>query len=131
LHDVRSTVTGYRDISLAGEIATARAILDAAGIEADLPGAVDEVTGEQRELFAWVVREGVTNVLRHSGATYCRVRVTPTSVEILDDGFGGASTAGNGLAGLRERAADLGARLDAGPAPGGGFSLRLSPAGDQ
>lgn len=126
LADTRSTVTGYREMSLPGEIATARAVLSAAGIEADLPGAVDEVTGSSRELFAWAVREGVTNVLRHSGATRCSVRVTPTSIEIGDNGNGGAATAGNGLAGLRERAQAAGAVLSAGPVPEGGFRLRLA-----
>ena len=54
----------------------ARDRAEAAGIEADLPGAVDEVPGERRELFGWVVREGVTNVVRHSGAARgARVRV--------------------------------------------------------
>ena len=59
----------------ADELATAREVLGAAGIAADLPGAVDEVPAERRELFGWVVREGVTNVVRHSGASRVRVRV--------------------------------------------------------
>lgn len=126
LADARSTVTGYRDVSLTGEIATARAVLSAAGIDDDLPGAVDEVSGANRELFAWAVREGVTNVVRHSGATHCAIRTTPTSVEVVDNGAGGPWTAGNGLSGLRERAQDAGAVLSAGPAPGGGFRLRLA-----
>ena len=66
LADVRAAVAGYREVSLAVELATAREVLGAAGIAADLPGAVDEVPAGQRELFGWVVREGVTNAVRHS-----------------------------------------------------------------
>ena len=75
LSDVRAAVAGYREVSLAVELATAREVLGAAGIAADLPGAVDEVPAGLRELFGWTVREGVTNAVRHSGAT--RLRIEP------------------------------------------------------
>ena len=42
----------------------------------------------QQQLFGWAVREGVTNVVRHSGATHCRIRVSASEVEISDDGCG-------------------------------------------
>ena len=130
LADVRAAVAGYREVSLAVELATAREVLSAAGIGADLPGAVDEVPGELRELFGWAVREGVTNAVRHSGAARVRVRVTPATVEIADDGRGrgrpeGRAPAGSGLAGLAERAARLGGRVEAGPVESGGFRLRI------
>ena len=86
LADVRATVAGYREVTLAAEISSARTALDAAGVDAELPGAVDEVPGERRELFGWVLREGVTNVVRHSDASGCGCRVSPTRVEIVDDG---------------------------------------------
>jgi two-component system sensor histidine kinase DesK len=124
LADVRATVAGYRGVTLAAEISSARAALDAAGVCADLPGAVDEVPGERRELFGWVLREGVTNVLRHSDAHRVRVSVSAWTVEIVDDGSSlppGAD--GHGLSGLRERLAQVGGRLDAGPVDGGGFRL--------
>lgn len=129
LADVRSTVAGYRATSLAAEITQARRSLEAAGIAAVLPHAVDEVTGPQRELFGWVVREGVTNVVRHSHAHTCIVRITPSSVEVVDDGS--VATAvderslheGTGLAGLRERVVAAGGTLVAGPSSGGGFRL--------
>jgi two-component system, NarL family, sensor histidine kinase DesK len=124
LADVRSTVAGYRGVTLAAEISSARAALDAAGVSAELPGAVDDVPGERRELFGWVLREGVTNVLRHADARRVRVAVTPSSVEIVDDGTATPSGIdGSGLAGLRERLAQVGGRLDAGPTVGGGFRL--------
>lgn len=124
LADVRATVAGYRGVTLAAEISSARAALDAAGVSAELPGAVDEVPGDRRELFGWVLREGVTNVLRHADARRVQVALSPTSVEIVDDGRGvGSGVDGNGLSGLRERLAQAGGRLDAGPVDGGGFRL--------
>jgi two-component system sensor histidine kinase DesK len=69
LADVRATTSGIRERSLAGELAAARAVLTAAGITAVMPGAVDDVLPAGRELFAYVVKEAVTNVVRHSGAS--------------------------------------------------------------
>jgi two-component system sensor histidine kinase DesK len=103
LTDVRAAVSGYRDVSLAGELATAREVLRAAGIIAILPATPDIVAPEVRELFGWVVREGVTNVVRHSRAAHCTIRLGSTWVEVVDDGRGGGAAAGNGLVGLRER----------------------------
>ncbi|MBI1378577.1 MAG: histidine kinase [Frankiales bacterium] len=124
LADVRATVGNYREVSLAAELASARSALEAAGVDPDLPSAVDAVPGDLRELFAYVVREGVTNVVRHSGAGTCTVRLGPASVEVLDDGRGGGPTHdGHGLAGLRSRAAAAGAVIEAGPLPTGGFRL--------
>jgi two-component system sensor histidine kinase DesK len=117
LSDVRTTAMGVRGISLPGEIAAARSALAAAHVTAELPGAADEVPSRWRELFAWTIREAVTNIVRHARATRCEVRLTPASVEILDDGAGPAAAAadGQGLAGLRSRAAELGATLSVGP----------------
>jgi two-component system, NarL family, sensor histidine kinase DesK len=124
LADVRATVAGYREVTLAAEVSSARSTLEAAGIAAELPGAVDDVPGERRELFGWVVREGVTNVVRHSSAQRVRVAVSRTTVEVVDDGRGGDIMAGgHGLQGLRERLAEVGGRLEAGPVDGGGFRL--------
>ncbi|HRK48044.1 MAG TPA: histidine kinase, partial [Nocardioides sp.] len=107
LTDVRRAVEGYREITLPGELVRARVALRAAEIDADLPNSTDDVPSELRELFAWTVREGVTNVIRHSGAAHCEVRLTPTSAEVRDDGTTAPSPTGHGsgLAGLRERAA--------------------------
>lgn len=126
LEDVRRTVAGYREVTLAGEVASARAVLDAAGVESVLPQAVDEVPGRLRELFGWVVREGVTNVVRHSRARRCWITVTPASVEVLDDGRGPRGGAGSGLGGLRERAAAVGATMESGAGPKGGFRLYVA-----
>jgi two-component system sensor histidine kinase DesK len=103
LADVRAAVAGYRDVTLTGELASSREVLRAAGVEAAFPGAVDAVDGDLQELFGWVVREGVTNVVRHARATICTITLGPNWIEIVDDGRGGLGGAGNGLAGLRER----------------------------
>jgi two-component system sensor histidine kinase DesK len=126
LADVRRAVSGYREITLPGELARARSALDAAGICATLPNTTDEVPGDLRELFAWTVREGVTNVLRHSGAERCEVVLSAASVEVRDDGRGADEPGiGHGLLGLRERAAELGAVLTTRTLTPG-FSLKVS-----
>jgi two-component system sensor histidine kinase DesK len=155
LADVRAAAAGYREVTLAGELASARTALAAAGIEADLPDArITSLPRPREELFGWAVREGVTNVVRHSGAAHCRVRVTASEVEISDDGCGPPAPAdgavhraggwdswpadplatlasgygpgcGHGLAGLRERAAAAGAAVSVGRSAPGGFALRV------
>lgn len=116
LADVRATALGMRGISLPGEIAAAKAALAAANVQADLPGAADDVPTRNRELFAWTIREAVTNIVRHSRARHAEVRLSPNAVEILDDGPGEPVTTGpgQGLSGLRRRADELGAHLIAG-----------------
>ncbi len=124
LTEIRATVSGYRRPSLAAELAGAHEALRAADIDAVLPQAVDEVAEELREPFAYVLREGVTNVIRHSGASRCEVRLGARSLEIRDDGRPAAvPLSGNGLAGLTERMAAVGGRLTAEPLPGKGFRL--------
>ncbi|MCW2773908.1 MAG: histidine kinase [Nocardioides sp.] len=113
LADVRRAVEGYRELTLPGELARARNALAAAEIDAHLPNSADEVPTELRELFAWTVREGVTNVIRHSGAHRCEVRLTASSAEVVDDGASSVPSPapGSGLAGLRERASAVGATV--------------------
>jgi two-component system sensor histidine kinase DesK len=125
LADVRVAVSGYREANLAAELVSARAALDAAGIEAELPTAVDDVPGERSELFGWAVREGVTNVIRHSGAARCRVLVRAEEIRIEDDGRTRPAADGNGVNGLRERAEKLGAGVTVGRSDLGGFLLRV------
>ncbi|HEX8971600.1 sensor histidine kinase [Oryzihumus sp.] len=133
LVDVRRAVEGYRELTLPGELARARAALGAAEIDADLPTSTDMVPGDLRELFAWGVREGVTNVIRHSAATRCTVRLTPDSVEVLDNGRGPRDAelmerSGNGLRGLCERAAAVGATLMTRTVEPQGFSMQIIAA---
>jgi two-component system sensor histidine kinase DesK len=127
LSEVRSTVSGYRKASLPAELVGARAALAAAEIAADLPHAVDNVPADLQEPFAYVVREGVTNVIRHSDARRCEVRLGESWIEVRDDGTpAGPGGSGHGLAGLSERLAKVGGTLAAGPDPAGGFVVRAS-----
>ncbi|MGH3495181.1 MAG: sensor histidine kinase, partial [Sciscionella sp.] len=126
LSDVRNTVSDYRTVSLAAEVAGARVALRAAGIEAELPRAVDNVRPELQTVFGYVVREAVTNVLRHSSASRCQVTLGENWVEIDDNGSPPVepkSAAGNGLIGLSERLAQVDGELITGPSRLGGFRL--------
>lgn len=86
LTDVRSTVGKLRDLDLGVELVQARAALRAAGINPHLPSSVPPLDAVTRSVFAWILREAVTNVVRHSGAAHCRVTVTGSSLRIADDG---------------------------------------------
>ncbi|KQQ04241.1 MULTISPECIES: sensor histidine kinase [unclassified Rathayibacter] len=128
LADVRATVSGFRAMTASGELAAARGALTAAGVTADLPSSTDAVPPAHRELVGWVIREGVTNVVRHAGASRCRIRLSGCEVEIADDGVGrrAESPMSTGLSGLRERVESAGGRLSTGTSDLGGFSLRAS-----
>ena len=127
LADVRRAVHGYRDLSLPGEIARAKQALDTAGITAVLPKSADHVEGDLRELFAWTIREGVTNVIRHSAAETCTVELFQDRVVVSDDGRGPRDepSKGNGLIGLAERAAAAGAALRTRENKPRGFALEV------
>ena len=130
LADVRATVNSYRELSLAGELARATNVLTSAGVRADLPLTVEVVDPELRELFAWVVREGVTNIVRHAHASQCKVELTTDSIEVADNGIGldsAGTSDGHGLEGLRQRCQDNGADLTIeAPSSGSGTVLRVS-----
>lgn len=103
LAGVRSTVGRLRTPDFAEQVEAACTALAAAGIEADVDGRPESVTGSRRGVLAWALREAVTNVVRHSGATRCTVRWTPSGLTVADDGDGVLAPEGNGLRGLRER----------------------------
>ena len=127
LSDVRAAVSGYREVTLAGELVRGRELLRAVGVTGELPTEVGMVDAPHQELFGWAVREGLTNVARHARAGRCTVTVSATQVEIRDDGVGepGHNKDGNGLTGLRERSEALGARVEAGPVEPHGWKLRV------
>ena len=114
LADVRTTVQGTRSISLAEELVAASRALRAAEIEVEAPTSVDNADVKLRELFAWSVREGSTNVLRHSHARHCTITIEPDRLTIRNDSSGERTDlaevgAGSGLRGLSERAKSVGA----------------------
>jgi two-component system, NarL family, sensor histidine kinase DesK len=127
LADLRAAVRSYRDMNLEAELTAARTALDAAGIRSHLPSGVDTVDEDMRSLFGWVLREGITNVIRHSKATECWVDLTPSSLSVRDDGLGVPGDGnGNGLRGLTERALEAGAQLTAASGESGGFVLTVA-----
>jgi two-component system sensor histidine kinase DesK len=131
LSEVREAVAGYRQLGLSEALESARTALVAAGIECDLTDAEVPLPAEVDAVLAWAVREGTTNVIRHSHATHCAIRVRTSgehaAVEIEDDGRAPASLErGSGLSGLRERAEHVRGELSAGARPEGGFRLRLT-----
>lgn len=135
LTDIRATVSNYRTASLPAEVAGARMSLQAARIRPELPHAVDNVDPKLQEVFGYVVREAVTNVIRHSGADRCEVRLGRDWVSIADNGKGpedgGSGQDGNGLRGLRERLEPLGGELFAERGSAGFRVLARIPEGGQ
>ncbi|WP_265522171.1 sensor histidine kinase [Oerskovia flava] len=111
LREVRSVVAGYRSADLAAELAGARSVLRSAGIDTTVTGEDVQVGKEAQEALAWVVREGVTNVVRHSAAATCRVELRRDAdgavLEIVNDGVTSPPGRGSGLVGLSERLAGV------------------------
>ena len=136
LADLRAAVAGYREMTLSTELAAAQAGLAAADIHAHLPRNGEDVAPELRELFGWVLREGVTNVIRHSGSRNCWVTVEPDALHIEDDGRGPAPfgterrdlVRGSGIAGLADRARAFGAAVTVEAGPRGGTLLTVRRA---
>ncbi|REF36829.1 two-component system sensor histidine kinase DesK [Thermasporomyces composti] len=141
LREIRAVVRGYRTVDLDSELRSVRAVLNAAEIrtELELPGT--RLPDEVSTVIAWLVREGTTNVLRHSTASWCRIAVTigesGVELEMRNDGVASGRTTsttrsdhmpeggnldeerargrGSGIAGMTERVTALGGTLSAGP----------------
>jgi two-component system sensor histidine kinase DesK len=135
LTEVREAVSGYRRPTLDTELEGARMALSAAGIRADVVRDPITLDPPVEGVLAWAVREGATNVIRHSGARHCKLTITSSLVdaalEVLDDGVGVSGGqpnghAGHGLEGLAERARSLEGRVEAGARPEGGFRLAVT-----
>jgi two-component system sensor histidine kinase DesK len=132
LGEVREAVSGYRQPTLDGELAGARLALSTAGIHVAVDRTDVALDPEVEAVLSWAVREGATNVIRHSGAEHCEVRIrasmTEASAEVIDDGVGstGPNDGGSGLHGLAERARELRGRLESGPLDAGGFRLAVA-----
>lgn len=129
LADLRLAVSNYREVRLDTEFAAAETALRAGGIVAHLPETVEPVAERLSGLFAWVLREGVTNVIRHSGASECWVTVTANHLAVADNGRGpggeSGEAPGNGLRGLRERSAEADAEVLVTHSVHGGFELTV------
>ncbi|MDV8075005.1 histidine kinase [Rhodococcus sp. IEGM 1370] len=112
--DARKLVRGYRSVDVASELDGARSLLSAAGISTELVGETSVLSERAAEAAAWVVREGVTNILRHSTATYCRIELIDNSIRLTNDHPSPSSGRddGTGLSGLRERLVAVGGALN-------------------
>lgn len=112
LAELRATVVGLRSTGLGEELRHARAALESAGIDPVLAGDPAAVDPRRRTVAAWVLREAVTNVVRHSGAQTCEVALDADLVRVSDDGVGCDDlVSGGGLRGLRERVGRSGGDL--------------------
>lgn len=130
LTQVRATVAGWRQISLDDELEQADEALAAAGIvlRVDRDPTLVPVAAVEREL-ALSLREAVTNVVRHSGARVCHVRLAragdTVQLQITDDGRGSHAPAGSGLAGMRERIAAISGDLAVDLSRGGRVTITV------
>jgi two-component system, NarL family, sensor histidine kinase DesK len=115
LSEVREAITGYRADGLAAEIARAQKALDAAGVQLEVTGQPPQLEAAAETVLSLIVREAVTNIVRHAQARHCWLSVKSrdegTALIVEDDGRGGIREEGNGLRGMRERAESLGGRL--------------------
>jgi two-component system sensor histidine kinase DesK len=131
LREVRDAVAGYRQPSLDQELEGARQILQSAGVLARFEPVAGPLPATLDATMAWALREGVTNVVRHSGAHHAEVLLSRSNgqvhLELLDDGAGcDGCEPGNGLRGLRERVEARDGSLESGPRAGGGFRLAVT-----
>ncbi|MEV6905551.1 histidine kinase [Amycolatopsis sp. NPDC051071] len=139
LTDVRSVASGYRELSLDQESRSAQAVLVAADVQVRLEIEYDDLPAQIRTVLAVVLREGVTNVLRHSKVESCEIAVrrfgAGVSLDIVNDGVQNGrppepekpvrvEAAGSGITNMSDRVAGLGGELTAGVEPDGRFRLR-------
>ncbi len=130
LREVRDAVAGYRLPGLGHELESAAPTLAAAGVAARVESLAGTLPAPVDGTLAWAVREGVTNIVRHSRARSASIRVVreddEVELELLDDGVGCDGCAdGNGLRGLRERAVARGGSIEHGARADGGFRLAV------
>jgi len=146
LRDVREAVAGYRQPRLESELEGVRQVLEAAGIEVQIDALGEALAPTVESALAWTVRESVTNVIRHSRAQHCLIRLTQQNGtvrgEVLNDGgqrerVESMTRRGLGLAGLQERVSALGGQMEAGPCTLSGkasfrvcVELPMKPAGE-
>ncbi len=131
LRDVRTVVKGYRRDSLERELQGVQSVLVAAGVRCAVSPIPADLTTEVEEALASAVREGATNLLRHSAATRCDIVMDAGARTIRLDMTNDAartepSDGGGGLDGIAERFARLGGTLAAGVDPSGEFRLTVT-----
>jgi two-component system sensor histidine kinase DesK len=128
VRDVRDAVTGSHSPNLEAELVAAEIALRTAGIQLEIEREHVPVDPAQQSTLAWAVREAVTNVVKHSGAHTCRIRLETDAgsalLEVDDDGRGAlAGGSGAGLKGLADRVRGAGGALEVGSIDPRGFRL--------
>lgn len=130
LTQVRRAVTGIRAAGLVAELASARLLLESDGVHLEYELADIGLPAQIETVLAMTVREAVTNIQRHARATRVQVTLACTgkqaTLHIADNGRGGAIVPGNGLAGMRERLAGIGADLRVESEHGRGTTLTVT-----
>jgi two-component system sensor histidine kinase DesK len=126
---VREAVQGYKSRGLQGELASAKLALQAANIQFDYYTEPLVLSPAQESVLALALREAITNIIRHSTATHCAVRLSQSEaglrLEIEDNGKGGTLSEGSGLGGMRQRIEGLGGTLSVEGSGGTRLSLAL------
>ena len=116
LAEVRTAVVGMQGASLALEIERARSMLEAANIDAHVRTETTAPDPRREAVLAMALREAVTNVIRHAGASSCTIAVDEGAeglrLFVRDDGRGGPIQEGSGLSGMRARLSAAGGRLE-------------------
>jgi two-component system sensor histidine kinase DesK len=140
LKQVRTAVAGIRAAALENEVASAKTLLDTAGVTLIFERDDGMLSAEVETALAMIVREAAMNIQRHSSAQNAKIELTTETVVteiggkagekaivlcVSDDGCGGVTTSGNGLSGIRERVRSLGGKLEVESPRGKGTTLRV------
>jgi two-component system, NarL family, sensor histidine kinase DesK len=133
LGDVREAISGYRSGGLAAEIARAEKTLETAGVTLECDAQPPQLPPAEETVLSLIVREAVTNIVRHAHASRCVLEIKSggdgTALVVQDDGRGGICLEGNGLRGMRERAASIGATFRVDSAHGTRLVIQIPSRG--
>ncbi len=115
LAEVREAIRGYRAEGLIAELDRARATLDSAGVTLDCASTPPKMLPAQETVLSLILREAVTNIVRHAHASHCRISLQQSGPNILlgieDNGCGSIQREGSGLRGMRERVESIHGRF--------------------
>jgi len=115
LTEVREAIVGYHGGDLRSELDRAASTLETAGVVVERHCEAVEMPVAQERVLALVLREAVTNVVRHAQARHCRMTLRKTTdgclLQVHDDGRGATQHEGMGMRGIRERVTAIGGHV--------------------